>query len=85
MSLVQRVQVARAFGSILRTARHGAALTQAGLAIQAGLIRNHVGLIERCVEQPSLTTLINLAVGLGIRPEKLVSLSVARLRREAEQ
>jgi transcriptional regulator with XRE-family HTH domain len=85
MSLVQRAQVARAFGSILRTARNGAALSQAGLAIRAGLIRNHVGFIERGIQQPSLTTLINLAAGLGIKPEMLVSLTVARLRREAEQ
>jgi hypothetical protein len=47
MMLVQRPQIAHAFGSILRTARHGAALSQAGLAIRAGLIHNHVGLIER--------------------------------------
>ncbi len=33
MRLVERSQVARAFGSMLRTARHGAALSQAGLAI----------------------------------------------------
>jgi XRE family transcriptional regulator, regulator of sulfur utilization len=82
--LVQRAQVAHAFGSILRTARHGAALSQAQLAIRAGLIRNHVGLIERGVKAPSLTTLINPAAGLGIKPEMLVALTVGRLRREAQ-
>ena len=71
---MQRPQIAHAFGSILRTARHGAALSQAGLAIRAGLIRNHVGLIERGVQQPSLTTLINLSAALGMKPEMLVSL-----------
>jgi transcriptional regulator with XRE-family HTH domain len=82
VSLVQRAQVAHAFGSILRTARHGAALSQAGLAIRAGVIRNHVGLLERGRLQPSLTVLINLAAALGIKPELLVTFTVARLRRE---
>jgi transcriptional regulator with XRE-family HTH domain len=76
--------VALAFGSILRTARHGAALTQAGLAIRAGLIRNHVGLIERGIQTPSLTTLIKLAAALGMKPDMLVSLTVGRLRREEQ-
>jgi transcriptional regulator with XRE-family HTH domain len=84
MTLVQRPQIAHAFGSILRTARHGAALSQAGLAIRAGLIRNHVGLIERGVQQPSLTTLINLSAALGMKPEMLVSLTVGRARREVQ-
>jgi len=51
---------------------------------RAGLIRNHVGLIERGVQQPTLTTLINLAVGLGIKPEMLVSLTVGRVRWEVQ-
>jgi transcriptional regulator with XRE-family HTH domain len=83
VSLVQRAQVAHSFGSILRTARQGAALSQAGLAIRARLVRNHIGLMERGVQQPSLTTVINLADALGIKPEMLVSLIASRLRRES--
>jgi transcriptional regulator with XRE-family HTH domain len=84
MTLVERTQVARAFGPILRTARHGAALTQAELAMRAGVMRGYVGLVERGISQPSLTALINLAAGLGIKPEMLVALTVGRLRRESQ-
>ena len=84
MSLVQRAQVAQAFGSILRTARHGAALTQAELARRAGLIRTHVELIEGGILQPSLATVINLAVALRIQPTMLVSFTVGRIRREVQ-
>jgi transcriptional regulator with XRE-family HTH domain len=82
VSLVQRKEVALAFGSILRTARHGAALSQAELAVRAGLIRNHVGLLERGIQVPSLLTVINIADALGIQPTLLVSMTVGRLRRE---
>ena len=84
MSLVHRAQVARAFGPILRTARNGAALTQAELARRAGLIRTHVALMEGGVLQPSLMTVINLAVALRIQPTMLVSLTVGRIRREVQ-
>jgi hypothetical protein len=39
--------------------------------------------MERGIQQPTLTTLINLAAALGIKPEMLVTFAVARLRREA--
>jgi transcriptional regulator with XRE-family HTH domain len=84
MNLVQRAQIVRAFGSILRTTRHGAALSRGELARRAGLIRIHVALVEGGVLQPSLAALINLTVELGIQPTMLVSLTVGRVRRGAQ-
>jgi hypothetical protein len=40
--------------------------------------------MERGVQQPTLTTLIALSEALGIQPTMLVSLTVGRLRREAQ-
>jgi transcriptional regulator with XRE-family HTH domain len=77
-------QVARAFGSVLKTARMGAGLSQHGLARAAHIANNYPGRMERGVQQPTLSTLIALAAALGISPAMLVTMTVGRLRREVQ-
>lgn len=85
MNAPDRHRVARAFGIVLRTARMGAGLSQHQLARATHVSNNTPGLLERGVLQPTLHTLIVLADALGIQATLLVTMTVGRLRREAEQ
>lgn len=64
-----------AFGKVLRTARREAKLTQEELALDAGIERNFVSLIERGINQPTVRVLFKLAGALGIPAAKLIELT----------
>jgi transcriptional regulator with XRE-family HTH domain len=66
------------FGSVLRQSRARAALTQEQLALEAGVDRTFVGLLESGKRQPTLSVIFALARALGVLPEQLV-----RMTREA--
>jgi transcriptional regulator with XRE-family HTH domain len=83
MSAPDRHRVAVVFGAVLRAARQGAGLSQEAFAHEAGMDRTYPSLLERGRRQPSLTVLISIATALGIEPALLVSMTIARLRREA--
>jgi transcriptional regulator with XRE-family HTH domain len=61
-----------AFGKVLRAARKEANLTQEKLALEAGIERNFVSLIERGINQPTIRVLFKLAAALRLPPSKLV-------------
>lgn len=61
------------FGRVLRRIRRERDLSQDALADRAGLARNHVSEIERGTRDPRLTTLIQLADGLGIALSELIA------------
>lgn len=69
-----------AFGRILRLARLEAKLTQEQLALEAGVERNFVSLIERGVNQPTIRILFKLAHALEVAPSKLIE----RVEQEAK-
>lgn len=66
-------QLAVAFGQVLRDRRLAAGLSQEKLALEAGLDRTFVSLLERGGRQPTLSTLWRLAEALRIRPSDLVT------------
>jgi len=66
------VNVATAFGLVLRTVRKRASLTQEQLALQCGYQRNYISLMERGHNQPTLETLLSLANALRCDPADLV-------------
>ncbi|MBM3407588.1 MAG: helix-turn-helix transcriptional regulator [Betaproteobacteria bacterium] len=68
-----------AFGQILRDLRRERGLSQEALALEAGLQRNYISLIERGVNQPTITTVFKLASALAIRPSEVI----ARVERRA--
>jgi len=68
-----------AFGQILRELRRERGLSQEALALKAGLQRNYISLIERGVNQPTITTVFKLASALAIRPSEVI----ARVERRA--
>lgn len=69
----------RAFGKVLREYRSKADLSQEDLALEAGIDRTFVSLLERGQRQPTLTTLFRLAKVLEVSPATLVSRTFAEL------
>ena len=66
------LEVGLAFGKVLRRRRVEAGFTQEQLALEAALQRNYVSLMERGINQPTITTLIKLATPLGCTAAEIV-------------
>lgn len=79
----QKTSPAEAFGMALRKLRKSSGLSQEELALEAGIQRNFVSLIELGRNQPSITTIFKLADALSIRPSKLVQLADDELTKKA--
>lgn len=67
------MQPEQAFGIVLRDLRRKRSLSQEALAQESELDRTFISLLERGLRQPSLTTILQLAGPLGVRPEQLVA------------
>jgi transcriptional regulator with XRE-family HTH domain len=61
------------FGAALRRVRLAAGMTQEQLALEAGVQRNFISLIETGQNQPTITTIAKLARALGMRASELVA------------
>ncbi|MGH8778842.1 helix-turn-helix domain-containing protein [Paraburkholderia sp.] len=66
------MEPAVAFGRTLRRFRKTAKLTQEQLALEAGVRRTYVSLMELGQNQPTITTVFKLAKALGCAPSTLV-------------
>ena len=62
-----------AFGIVLKDARKKQGLSQEALALEANLQRNYISLIERGINQPTITTIFKLAAALGVKPSEIVT------------
>jgi transcriptional regulator with XRE-family HTH domain len=62
------------FGRAVRRARRDRDMSQEALAHAAGLAAKHVSEIERANRDVRLTTLLQIADGLGMRPGELLGL-----------
>lgn len=69
----------QAFGVVLRDLRHGKALSQEKLALEANLERAYISMLERGLRQPTLTTILSLSAVLGISGAGIVDLVEKRL------
>lgn len=69
-----KVEPGEAFGKVLRTLRAERGLSQEALSLEAGVQRNYVSLIERGVNQPTITIIFKLATALGMTPSQVVEL-----------
>ncbi|WP_338790504.1 helix-turn-helix transcriptional regulator [Pseudomonas sp. AE27] len=67
------MDVGLAFGKALRERRKLAGLSQEQLAAEADIQRNYVSLIERGVNQPTITVIFKLAAALGCSPSALIA------------
>ena len=61
MAQSKRESVAGQFGTLLRNARLAAGLSQEALALEAGIDRTYVSMLERGVRVPTVATLLLLA------------------------
>lgn len=61
------------FGRVLRRLRLAAGFTQEQLGHETGLQRNYVSLMERGVNQPTITTLFKLAAVLNISASEMIA------------
>ena len=66
------MDLAVAFGVVLRRLRIDAGLTQEQLGFEAELRRTYVSVLELGQQQPSLTTIFKLADALKTTPSKLL-------------
>ena len=67
-------QPTEAFGLVLRDLRRERGLSQEALALDAGIQRNYVSLIERGINQPTITIIFKLAAALKIKPSQMIEL-----------
>lgn len=67
------MDINNAFGKVLRNRRKEAGLSQEKLALEAGIERNYVSLIERGINQPTIGMLFKLAAVLRCTPSELVA------------
>jgi transcriptional regulator with XRE-family HTH domain len=58
--------VGKIFGGVLRRYRNIAGMSQEELADRAEVDRTHISRLERGVQQPTIATLIGLAIALGV-------------------
>jgi transcriptional regulator with XRE-family HTH domain len=61
-----------AFGRRLREVREREGLSQDALGLRAKLHRSIIGRLERGAHQPTLSTALAVAFGLGVRPGELL-------------
>jgi transcriptional regulator with XRE-family HTH domain len=67
-----------AFGLVLRDLRKERGLSQEALALEAGIQRNYVRLIERGVNQPTITIIFKLAAALEMKPSQVIELVIRK-------
>ena len=66
------MDVAVAFGKVVRELRKDAGLTQEQLGFEAELRRTFVSVLELGQQQPSLMTVFKLAVPLSVTPSEMI-------------
>jgi transcriptional regulator with XRE-family HTH domain len=74
------LDAAVAFGNVLRRLRMDAGLTQEQLGFEADLRRTYVSILELGQQQPSLTTILKLALALKLSAQELIGMVETELR-----
>lgn len=62
----------RAFGDALREIRKEHNVSQEQLALDSGLDRTYVSLVERGVQSPTIRSVVKLASVLGVKPSEII-------------
>lgn len=62
----------KAFGQALREIREGKEISQERLALESGLDRTYISLIERGINSPSIRVVVKIASILKIPPSRIV-------------
>ena len=70
--LKTKAGISKAFGKVLKEARQSKRLSQEALALQAGIDRTYVGLLERGLRHPSVGFLFSVGPVLDVTPAEFV-------------
>ena len=68
------------FGQELRKARKAVSISQEKLALQVGLDRTYISMLERGLRQPSLATIFRLCEALELDSVELIAKVKRKLR-----
>ena len=68
------MEIASAFGMVIRELRSEAGLTQEQLGFEADLRRTFISVLELGQQQPTLTTIFKLAKALKVPASKIIGL-----------
>ncbi|HET8899173.1 MAG TPA: helix-turn-helix transcriptional regulator [Rhodanobacteraceae bacterium] len=79
----QKSEVAIAFGKALREARRASGLSQERLALESGVDRTFVSMLERGIRQPALATVLALCTKLATSPGALIERTESLMRKRA--
>lgn len=69
----------RIFGGVLRELRNRTGKTQETVALDAGLDRTYISMLERGLRQPTLETLLALSRALEITASEIVAMVEAQV------
>ncbi|RJF32057.1 XRE family transcriptional regulator [Pseudoalteromonas gelatinilytica] len=64
-----------AFGIVLRRLREKKGITQEQLAFRCNLHRTYIGLLERGLRQPTISTIFSIGKELKIKPSTIIKLT----------
>lgn len=78
------MQLQQVFGKTLRELRTSVGLSQEALALECGLDRTYISLLERGLRRPSLQTVFILSRSVKISPSAFVSLVEKELSERSE-
>jgi transcriptional regulator with XRE-family HTH domain len=70
---MRRLEMSDAFALVLRRHREGKALSQEALAEKADLHPTYIGMLERCLRNPSLNVTKALAKALNVPLSRLIA------------
>jgi transcriptional regulator with XRE-family HTH domain len=74
----KRATVEQVFGEVLRELRTRTGKTQEAVALDAGLDRTYISMLERALRQPTLETVLSLSRALGVTASEIVAMVEAR-------
>jgi transcriptional regulator with XRE-family HTH domain len=75
------MQIAAAFGAALKKIRRSRSLSQKQLALDCGLDRTFISLLERGKRQPSLGTVFQISKALNIPVADIISYTEKAMKR----
>jgi len=76
----RRATVDQVFGEILRELRTKSGKTQEQMALDAGLDRTYISMLERGLRQPTLKTLVALSGTLDIAVSEIIAKAEDKLK-----
>lgn len=76
----EQTELLTGLGMALREVRARERVSQEELSLRTGVHRNYIGGVERAERNPSISTVVALAEGLGMRTSELLRLAEGEQR-----